>query len=65
MKTRVSNEQTISPSPQVAAQSQQPRQNITPEKAQQILAQHGLQTSLSQAKSVVEFLYTLAKLTTR
>jgi hypothetical protein len=58
MKTRVSNKQTISP-------SSQPSQNITPEKAQQVLAQHGLQTSLSQAKSVVEFLYTLAKLTTR
>jgi hypothetical protein len=34
--------------------------NITPAKAQKILAEHGLQVSLDQSKNILDFLYNLA-----
>lgn len=38
---------------------------ITPEKAQKLLQQEGLQLNLQQAEAVVEFLYKLAESTQR
>lgn len=38
-------------------------QNITPAKAQKVLADNGMQVSLDQAKAILDFLYNLAQQT--